>query len=116
MNDQLKGMLDRALIVFATTLLGWMVKKGWISESDSAVFLPALVALPAIAWGAYNNRAVAQLQKAGRVVGEDGKKTVVVTSPELANATPNEANIISTSSSQVAINKAIATATETPGK
>ena len=33
--DQVKGMLDRAIAVMATMFLGWMVKKGWLGESDA---------------------------------------------------------------------------------
>lgn len=90
-NDQIKGMLDRAIAVIATMFLGWMVKKGWLGESDAATLLPALVLLPAIAYGAWNNRQKALVQAAASIPG-----TTVVTTPELAQATPNESNIIST--------------------
>lgn len=93
-NDQVKGMLDRAIAVLATMFLGWMVQKGWIGQSDAATLSPALVLLPALAWGWWNNRSKALLQSAAAVVGDDGKKTVVVASPELAHGTP-ENNIVS---------------------
>ena len=93
-QDQVRGMLDRAMTVLVTMFLGWLVKKGVIGESDSAQLLPALVILPAIAYGWWNNRPKALLQSAASIVGADGKKTVIVASPELANATP-ENNIVS---------------------
>lgn len=93
-QDQFKGMLDRAIAVLATMFLGWMVKRGWLGESDAATLLPALVLLPAIAWGYYNNRDKALLQSAATVPG-----TVVVTTQAMADATPNEKNIVSSSTS-----------------
>lgn len=100
-SDQIKGMIDRAIAVLATMLLGWMVKKGWLGESDAATLMPALVLLPALAWGWWNNRNVALLQSAANVVGADGKKTVIVTSPELAIATPEQNNIVSNTDAKV---------------
>lgn len=85
-------MLDRAVTVLATMLLTWMVKRGWIGESDSAQLLPAVILLPALAWGWWNNRNKALVQSASNVPG-----TVVVTTPELALDTPNQKNIISSS-------------------
>lgn len=103
-SDQLKGMLDRTIAVLATTFLGWMVKKGWIGESDSAALLPAMVVLPAIIYGAWVNRDKALLQSAANVVGPDGKPTIIVTSPALAAATPDQNNIVSNTDAKV-INK-----------
>lgn len=114
MDPQIKGMLDRATAVLATMAIGWLVKRGWLGESDAAQLSPLVVVLlPALFWGWWNNRPQAQLQKAAAVTGIDGKKTVVIGPPELANATP-ETNIISTGASQAAINAAIATAVAQP--
>lgn len=88
-SDQLKGMIDRAVIVFATMFLHWLVQKGYIGESDSAQLLPLLVLLPALFWGWWNNRDKALVQSASNVPG-----TVVVTTRELALATPDQKNII----------------------
>jgi hypothetical protein len=82
------------------------VKKGYIGESDSATLLPALVLLPALAWGWWNNRPKALLQSASAVVGEDGKKTIVLASPEFAKATP-EMNIISNTAPTSAVTAAV---------
>lgn len=99
-QDQLKGMLDRAIAVLATMFLGWMVKRGWLGESDAAALSPALILLPALAWGWWNNRNKALLQSASNVVGEDGRKTVIVASPELALSTPQN-NIVSNAKVEV---------------
>ena len=99
-QDQVKGMLDRAVAIMATWLLNYAVNKGWIGTSDAATFLPALILLPSLAWGWWNNRPKALLTRAADVVGADGKKTIVVASPELANTLP-QANIVSAADKKV---------------
>lgn len=94
-QDQFKGMLDRAMTVLVTMLLGWMVKKGYIGESDSAQLLPAIVILPALAYGWWVNRNKALVQSAAAVPG-----TLVVTTPELSASTP-ENNIVSSATTKV---------------
>ena len=89
-QDQLKGMLDRVGLVLATWFLAYMVRKGWIGAEDSAVLLPGLILIPALIWGWWNNRNKALVHSAANVPG-----TVVVTSPELAAATPDQNNIVS---------------------
>lgn len=105
MNDQVSGALDRALAVLATMLLGWLVKRGYLGEGDAAALIPALVLLPSVLWGLWVNRRTALLQSASNVVGDDGKKTVILTSPELAAATPST-NIISNTATGAAITAA----------
>lgn len=101
-SDQLKGMADRAIAVLATMFLNWMVTKGWLGQSDAATLLPALVLLPALAWGYWNNRDKALIQSAANVVDPNtGKKVVIVTSPELAAATPDQNNIVSSTDVKV---------------
>lgn len=95
-QDQLKGMLDRAAAVLVTMALGWMVKRGWLGESDAATLAPAIVLLPAIAWGWWNNRDKALVQSAANVPG-----TVVVTSAALAASTPDQNNIVSSTQVEV---------------
>jgi hypothetical protein len=95
-------MLDRAMTVLVTMFLGWLVKRGYIGESDSATLLPAIVLLPAIAYGAWVNRDKALIQSAGNVVDPvTGKPTIIVTSPAMAAATPGQNNIVSTSDVKV---------------
>lgn len=107
--DQIKGMLDRALGILAVWLLTQGANRGWITQSDVAQLLPALVLLPSIAWGWWINRDKALLQSAATVPG-----TVVVTTPALAQETPNEANIVSTAAPKAAISAAVDSAKITP--
>lgn len=100
-STQVSGILDRAIAVLATMWLGWMVKRGYLGESDAGALAPALILLPSLFWGWWVNRDKALVQAAAAVVGADGKKTVVVTSPELAAATPNENNIVSNTEAKV---------------
>lgn len=102
-QDQIKGMLDRAIAVLATMFLNWLVTKGWLGQSDAATLLPALVLLPALAWGWWNNRDKALLQSAATVPG-----TVVVTSPYFAKATP-ETNIVSSDVAKVVTEASVVT-------
>lgn len=95
-NDQIKGMLDRGLAVLVTMLLGWCVRKGYLGEGDAATLAPAIVLLPSLAWGWWNNRPKALVQAAAALPG-----TVVVTTPELAKATPDQNNIVSNETTKV---------------
>lgn len=99
-QEQLKGMLDRFAAVMATMLLAYFVKRGWIGESESATLLPAVVLLPSLAWGWWVNRNKALQQAAANTISPDGSKPIIVTSPEMAAATP-ESNIVSSESFKV---------------
>lgn len=99
-QDQLKGMTDRTLSIFIAMLLGWMVRKGWLGESDAATLTPALVLVPSLAYAWWRNRDTSLLQSAAAVVGPQGQKTLVVAAPELAGAVP-EANVVSSTSVEV---------------
>lgn len=105
-KDQVSGVLDRTIAVLATMILGWMVKRGWIGESDVATLLPAVVLLPAILWGWWVNRDKALVKSAANVPG-----TVVVTNPELASSIPSP-NVVSNDSAKVTITAAVSEAKE----
>ena len=95
-SDQVKGMMDRAATVLATMFLGWMVNKGWMGQADAVTLTPALILLPALAYGAWVNRDKALIQSAGNVIDpKTCKPTIIVTSPEMAAATPDQNNIVS---------------------
>ena len=101
-SDQIKGMVDRTILVLATWLLAKAVSAGWLSQADSAQLLPALIILPALAWGWWNNRDKALLQSAGNVIDpKTNKPTIIVTSPEMAAATPGQNNIVSSADVKV---------------
>lgn len=95
-TDQVKGMLDRGIAVLITMFLAWCVKKGYLGESDAATLAPAIVLLPSLAWGWWNNRPKAVVQAAANVPG-----TTVITTPDIAKATPMEGNIISNTENKV---------------
>ena len=93
--DQVKGMLDRGLAVLVTMFLGVLVRKGYLGESDAATLAPAIVLLPSLAWGWWNNRPKALVQSVAAL-----PNTTVVTSADLAKSTP-EPNIMSADLSKV---------------
>lgn len=94
-EDQIKGMLDRFIAVIATLFLAYLVRRGIIGESESAMLFPAVILLPSLAWGWWVNRNKALVQSAANVPG-----TVVVTTESLAKSTP-ETNIVSNTTSKV---------------
>lgn len=100
--DQLKGITDRAVAVLATMLVGYLVRKGYLGESDAATLTPALILLPSLAYGWWKNRDKALLQSAANVVDpETSKPVLIVASPALAAATPENNNIVSSSDVKV---------------
>jgi hypothetical protein len=96
---QISGVLDRVLIAVGM----YAVAKGWISESDMMQFVALLLAIGGAVWGWYVNTNKSLVQAAAAIPG-----TVVVTTPALANATPNESNIVSNNSAPQAISAAVA--------
>lgn len=108
-KDQVSGTLDRGLAVLATILLGKLVEWGYLGATDAATLVPFVVLLPSMFWGWWVNRPKALLQSAANVVGADGKKTVVLASPEIANAMP-EKNIVSNTSTPEKVAAAVAEA------
>lgn len=94
--DQIRGPIERVLYV----AFGWLVAKGYISNAEVANYMTLALAILAAFYGWWQNRPKAILQSAAAVVGNDGKKTVVVASPELADSTP-ENNIVSNTKTTV---------------
>lgn len=84
--DQVSGSLDRVLIALFALAVG----KGWISQSDAANYIAILLAIGAGVYGLWVNRQKAIVMAASNIPG-----TVVVTSKELATATPDQNNIVS---------------------
>lgn len=103
--DQIKGTLDRLFIALAALAVG----KGWISQSDAALYIGVGIALAGALYGYWINRPKAIVQSAAAL-----PNTLVITTPALATATPNEKNIISTDSSKDAITRAVAVAVAEP--
>lgn len=95
-NEQVKGMLERLLTILITLALAKMVRLGWLSESDSAQLVPALVIIPSLIYAWYINRGQALAQATVNAI----PGTVVVTSPDVANAVPGD-SVVSNESVQV---------------
>lgn len=92
--SQVSGVLDRILLAVGM----YAVAKGWISESDMMQFVALVLAVAGAVWGWWVNRDKALVQAAAAIPG-----TVVVTTPDLAKATPNDNNIVSHNLSPQAI-------------
>lgn len=101
---QVSGMtsmtLASAITWLVTFTLSKLAARGFLDASDAPQLALVIVIIGSAAWGAYANRPTAILQKAGNVVGEDGKKTVVIASPELSDAVPAP-NVISNTTNKV---------------
>lgn len=98
-TDQASGIADRtvsgALVWAVSFFLGKLALAGYLAASDVPQLSVVVIILGSAAWGWWVNRPVAIALAAGNILRPDGTKTVVVTSPEIAAATPGEANIVS---------------------
>lgn len=98
-TDQISGIADRTisntLVWLASFVLAKIAAAGYLDASDIPQLSVALILLGSAAWGCWTNRPIAIAQAAGNILRPDGTKTVVVTSPEIAAATPGQANIVS---------------------
>jgi hypothetical protein len=94
-NDQLKALAERITTVIAT----WAVTKGYITPAQMTEYAPLAVGVAAAIYAWWVNRPKALVQAASNIPG-----TTVVTTPELANATPNNENILSNTDTKV-VNK-----------
>lgn len=93
-TDQVSGMLDRAisgaLLWLVTFILAKLVTSGYLQSGDAAQLSPILILLGSAAYGYWVNRPKAIVQSAAALPG-----TVVVTTPDLSEATPGQNNIVS---------------------
>ena len=95
---QISGILDRVLIAALT----FLAAKGYISSNEVGNIAALVLTIAGAIWGFYVNTPKAILQAAAEIpAGPSGQKTVVVTSPELAKATPDQNNIVSSSDMKV---------------
>lgn len=69
-NTQWSASIDRVVLVLATWFLGWLVNKKLISDADSALFLPVIIAAPAFLWGLWQNRQAAIIAKAASLASD----------------------------------------------
>lgn len=97
-NDQITGQLRQILPILGSIA----VALGWISPEKSNLLISNILAvigpimiIAGIVWTAVANTQKAIMQSAAAVPG-----TVVITTPDLAAATPNETNIMSNKTSK----------------
>lgn len=91
-KDQFSGIADR----LAIALVSYAVAKGYVPQAMSADLIQLLVIGAGLAWGWYVNRPVAIMESATAIPG-----TKVVTTPDLAAATPANPNIVSNAENKV---------------
>lgn len=116
-TDQVKGIGDRIIAVLVAILLTTAVTKGWITTDQmnelSKVLIeysPYITLAISGAWGWWVNRPKAIVQSAAAL-----PNTMVVTTPDLSNNTP-ETNIVSNVTNKVVDTKtgAATAAPQTP--
>lgn len=95
--DQIRGPVERVIYIG----LGWLVARGFITSAEVANYGTLALAIAAGFYGWWQNRPKAIMQSAAAIEG-----TTVVTTPELAKATP-EVNIISNAATSAAVNAAV---------
>lgn len=93
-TDQASGIADRtvsgALVWAVSFFLGKLAVAGYLMASDVPQLSVVVIILGSAAWGYWVNRPKAIVQSAAALPG-----TVVVTTPDLSAATPNQTNIVS---------------------
>lgn len=101
-KDQGTSILERMIYGVALALAMKFVAWGWL-DADMAPYIAAgIVAAVGSAYAWWINRPVSIVQAASNLVDPNtGKKTQVVTSPELAAATPGNPNIVSQADNKV---------------
>lgn len=87
-TPQVTGAADR--IVIAALMYG--VGKGWIGADDVANIAAFIITVGGAGYSFYVNRNTNLAKQAAAI-----PNTVVVTTPEIANATPHQDNIVSIS-------------------
>lgn len=95
-KDQVTGISERVLYGFVMAMFGLGVKKGWYDNETAAYLAGGAVTLIGGIWAWWINRPQALI----RAAAQSTPGTVVVTTPEIANATP-ESNIVSNQTSKV---------------
>lgn len=89
--DQIRGPIERLIYIG----LGWLVARGYLTSAEVANWATLILAVAAAGYGWWQNRPKAIVQSAAAIPG-----TAVVTTPELAKATP-ENNIVSNANMKV---------------
>lgn len=95
-KDQATGVAERIIYGLAMGVLMKLVAAGYLDADMAPYVAGGIVTLVGGVWAWWINRPKALLQSAASVPG-----TTVVTTPDLAKATPNEANIVSNTNNKV---------------
>lgn len=101
-KDQVSAALERFVTIFITWLLTWATSKGYINTSQAAEFGPLILTLLGAGYGLWVAKRSNILLAASNIKG-----TTVVTTPELAEATPTASNVISNTEAKATINQTI---------
>ncbi|MFC5067812.1 hypothetical protein [Flaviflagellibacter deserti] len=78
--------LQSVVKTLLTTILAYLVGKGWIADGQVEGIVAAAIAIVAVAHGFYVNRAVALVGKAASL----SEVEVIQTTPKLAQAVPSD--------------------------
>lgn len=93
-TPQVSGALDRIVLM----ALMYAAGKGWITTADIANYLALIVGILGAAYSFWKNTNTSLVAKAAAVPG-----TTVVTTPELAAATPDQKNVVSSTNTNAEI-------------
>lgn len=99
---QIRGSSDRVIIVVVTWLFTYLTTKGYITASQAADFSPLVLGIGAAIYGWWVNKNEKLATQAASLPG-----TTVVTTPEIAAATPNNPNVISNTETNASINASV---------
>lgn len=86
--DQIRAPLERVLLVG----FGYAAAKGWISESWVQHLVALMLAILAAGYGVYTAQPSVIAERAAAALPEGSK---VITTQEIADATPGSPNVIS---------------------
>lgn len=84
--SQLTGVADRVILI----LLTYAAAKGWIASTDVAGLATLILAILGAVYAFYVNRNTNLAKQAAAI-----PNTTVITTPEIAKATPDQSNIVS---------------------
>lgn len=101
-KDQFSAAIERFFSIFITWLLTYLTTKGIISTSQAAEFGPLILTLGYGGYGLWVAKRSNILLAASNIPG-----TTVVTTPELAAATPSANNVISNTENKAIINQTV---------
>ena len=95
---QISGIADRIILVFLT----FMASRGWIPVGEVANYAALVLAVLGAFWGWWVNRPKALVEAAAAVPNPASPtgKTIVITSPELAAATPASSTVVSSATTK----------------